>query len=136
MLQPSYPFYVMVCPNIQFTRNSLLVKIPFYCEYCFSAYRCTVDCELTKNIISLPTYSPLSLIFYSPLCLPLPPLRCLPTPSPPSNPQQSKRAALQQTDVKPCIRSSTDRCRRRGSRPTAWSSLSPTSACEYLQKTM
>lgn len=41
---------------------------------------------------------------------------------------QSRRAALQQTDVKSSIRSSTDKCRRRGSHLTVWSSLSPTSA--------
>lgn len=52
--------------------------------------------------------------------------------SPFSNFQPNQRVALQQTDVKRCIRSSTDRCRRRGSQPTAWFSLLPNSACEYL----
>uniref|UniRef100_A0A669CE76 Si:ch211-216l23.2 n=1 Tax=Oreochromis niloticus TaxID=8128 RepID=A0A669CE76_ORENI len=48
--------------------------------------------------------------------------------SPFSNFQPNQRVALQQTDVKRCIRSSTDRCRRRGSQPTAWFSLLPNSA--------
>lgn len=52
--------------------------------------------------------------------------------SPFSNLQPNQRVALQQTDVKRCIRSSTDRCRRTGSQPTAWFSLLPNSACEYL----
>uniref|UniRef100_G3NDN7 Si:ch211-216l23.2 n=1 Tax=Gasterosteus aculeatus aculeatus TaxID=481459 RepID=G3NDN7_GASAC len=40
----------------------------------------------------------------------------------------SQTAAPQLTGVNRCIRSSTDRCRRRGGRPTAWSSPLPTSA--------
>lgn len=61
----------------------------------------------------------------------MPLFECLLT-SPFSNFQPNQRVALQPTDVKRCIRSSTDRCRRRGSQPTAWFSLLPNSACEYL----
>lgn len=49
-------------------------------------------------------------------------------------PQPSQTAALQQTNVKPCIRNSTNWCRRRESQPTVWSSPSPTSASEYWQQ--
>lgn len=49
-----------------------------------------------------------------------------------ANLQPSRRCALRQTDAKLCTRSSTSRCRRRRSRPTASSSPSPMSVREYL----
>lgn len=45
--------------------------------------------------------------------------------------QLSQRVALQRTNVKLCIRSFTNLYRRKGKRPTVWSSPSPTNACEY-----
>lgn len=45
--------------------------------------------------------------------------------------QLSQRVALQRTNVKLCIRSFTNLYRRKGKQPTAWSSPSPTNACEY-----
>ncbi len=103
------PSYVMVRPSILLTGSALKVK----CHFIGIAY-CWL--QVNQNSVSLPFISSHS----------------FPTLHNPETPQSSQRAALQQTDGKPCTRSSTDRCRRRGSQPTAWSSLSPTSACEYL----